>query len=201
MFSRLVQAVACTVLHLCRVSLVRHHGTLRRGFCRVSTGHVTRMGLRITRGLAGAHTAHVTPHTSHRTGHVTRMGLRITRGLAHAHTVLVTPCTSRDQNGPQDNPGAGLRSHRAGTGSSAGQPFFCCRAASPVLGSVGLCGPSRDPCRGGSQVPPAAIWGCLRRPRGRNAARLGLGSGSGRYVLFGARFEAQTAVRRTETET
>ena len=113
----------------------------------------------------------------------------------------LTPRTSRDQNGPQDNPGAGLRSHRAGTGSSAGQPFFCCRAASPVLGSVGLCGPSRDPCRGGSQVPPAAIWGCLRRPRGRNAARLGLGSGSGRYVLFGARFEAQTAVRRTETET
>ena len=135
-----VQAVACTVLHLCRVS----HGQAPRnppqGVLSCFQWSRDQNGPQDNQG-AGPH--------SHRA----------------RHTAHVTPRRSRDQNGPQDNPGAGPRSHRAGTGTSAGQPFFCCRAASPVLGSVGLCGPSRDLCRGRSQVPPAAIWGCLRRPR------------------------------------
>ena len=138
--SMTVQAVACTVLHLCPVS----HGQAPR-----NPPQGVLSCFQWSRDQNGPQDNQGTGPRSHRA----------------RHTTHVTPRRSRDQNGPQDNPGAGPRSHRAGTGTSAGQPFFCCRAASPVLGSVGLCGPSRDLCRGRSQVPPAAIWGCLRRPR------------------------------------
>ena len=113
--SMTVQAVACTVLHLCRVS----HGQAPRNppqgvlscfqWSRDQNGPQDNQGAG-PHSHRARHTAHVTPRRSrdqngpqdnpgagpcsHRAGHVTRMGLRITRGLARAHTVLVTPRTS-----------------------------------------------------------------------------------------------------------
>lgn len=105
------------------------------------------------------------------------MSLRIIRWLARAHTVQ-----GRDPV---------LASH-----SSVVEPLLQSWAVwdfEVLLETVQRRVSGTPCCHLGAAVSIRRLWG-------HNAARLGLGSGNGRYVLFGARFEAQTAVRRTEME-